>query len=109
MNFDAVWAFLRIYTWFWPSVILSAVASLVLSRPAAHALGTGRALASGILLSLGFVLSATLTPSTAAGGAEGERWTGSPAAIAATTSCSSTEKPYGSFPAPQHVRQPGDV
>jgi hypothetical protein len=35
-------------------------------------------------------LSATLTPSTAAGGAEGERCTGSPDAIAAATSVSST-------------------
>ena len=35
-------------------------------------------------------LSATLTPSTAAGGADGERWTEEPAASAAATRASST-------------------
>ena len=36
-------------------------------------------------------LSATLTPSTALGGADGDRCTGSPAAIASATSASSTK------------------
>jgi len=62
VNLDPVWAFLRIYTWFWPAVAVSIVVSLVLIRPVALRLGTSRALAWAILLSLGFVLSATLTP-----------------------------------------------
>ena len=42
-------------------------------------------------------VSATLTPSTAAGGADGERCTGWPAAIAATTSASSTRSNSSSW------------
>jgi VanZ like family len=62
VNLEPVWAFLRIYTWFWPAVAASVVVSLVLIRPVAVRLGTSHALAWTILLSLGFILSATLTP-----------------------------------------------
>jgi hypothetical protein len=49
------------------------------------------------------ILSAILTPSTAAGGADGERCTGCPAAIAAAASVSSTRWHY---PATGRVTDP---
>src|SRR5262245_14402505 len=49
-----------------------------------------RARGEGDHQAAGETLSAILTPSTAAGGADGERWTEWPAAIAAVTSASST-------------------
>jgi len=55
--------FLGGYPGFVPGVALSVVVAVFASRPVARALGSGRLLAGALIISLGMVLSATLTPS----------------------------------------------
>lgn len=49
-------------TWFWPGVFVSVVVSLFLAAMIARALGTRRSIAWLLVLSLGVILAATLTP-----------------------------------------------
>ncbi len=51
------------YPGFLPGLAVSIVVALFASRPVARALGSGRVLAGALVISLGIVLSATLTPS----------------------------------------------
>jgi len=56
-------AYLADYAWFWPGVATSIVLGIVLSRRVARALKVRRTVAMTLLLSLGLIASATLTPS----------------------------------------------
>lgn len=56
-------AYLADYAWFWPGVATSIVLGIVLSRRVARALKARRTVAMTLLLSLGLIASATLTPS----------------------------------------------
>lgn len=56
-------AYLADYAWFWPGVATSIVLGIVLSRRIARALKVRRTVAMTLLLSLGLIASATLTPS----------------------------------------------
>ena len=56
-------AYLADYAWFWPGVATSIVLGIVLSRRVARAFKVRRTVAMTLLLSLGLIASATLTPS----------------------------------------------
>jgi glycopeptide antibiotics resistance protein len=49
--------------WFWPGVVISIILSLVLSIPVGRALRVGWPVALTLLVGLGFIAAATLTPS----------------------------------------------
>jgi glycopeptide antibiotics resistance protein len=55
--------FLTSYPGFLPGLAVSVVVAIFASRPVARALKSGRILAGALMISLGIVLSATLTPS----------------------------------------------
>jgi hypothetical protein len=59
--------------WFLPGVALSAVVAVAVSRSLATGLGTSRRLTAGLVLAVGLILAATLTPlePALAGGAAG--------------------------------------
>jgi hypothetical protein len=55
--------YLRDFAWFWPGMAITVVLSIVLSRPVAKVLRVRWPIALLLLFSVGFITSATLTPS----------------------------------------------
>jgi VanZ family protein len=60
---EEVLGYLADFAWFWPGVALTIVISIALSRRVGTILGVRRAAGCLLLLGLGVILSATLTPS----------------------------------------------
>jgi VanZ family protein len=56
-------AYLADFAWFWPGVALTVVIAVAASRRLGMALGVRRAVACLLVLGLGVILSATITPS----------------------------------------------
>jgi VanZ family protein len=56
-------AYLADFAWFWPGVALTTVIGVAASRRVGMVLGVRRAIACMLILGLGLILSATLTPS----------------------------------------------
>ena len=63
MTFHEFREYLADFAWFWPGVGVSIVVGLVLSPRLARVLEIRRALATALILALGLIVAATLTPS----------------------------------------------
>ena len=59
--------------WFWPGLAVSGLLAVVLSERVARGLDTSRRVAWVLVVAIGLILSATLTPLR---GAEAQTWSG---------------------------------
>ena len=63
MSLDDLREYLADFAWFWPGVLISLALGIVFGRRLGRALRISRALATALILGVGLIASATLTPS----------------------------------------------
>lgn len=63
MSLEDLREYLADFAWLWPGVIVSIALGIALGRRVASALRVPRAVATGLILGVGLIVSATLTPS----------------------------------------------